>query len=235
MIPSCWSGRGRCMDAAGCGILSAMISRFRRYAGEHGGRAAIVKAAGEVGSRVYSKAQLTILLKELDEIPTPRRSSGVEVVPLDESRLAVLSELNRARGKRGADRRFRANLRRGLRGFVGLRDGRAAGYYWWVDTERAGAHPDLAWLGDSVRIGPGDVYGSDFYVLPEERAGGTSNDMLFQVESRLREQGFERLWGYVLEGSRDARWLYSSRGYRPMGEVYCRRILFHRQAAELPE
>jgi GNAT superfamily N-acetyltransferase len=208
-----------------------MISRFRRYARERGHRAAIAKAADEVKGQVYSRARMTILLKELDQIPAPRRSSGVAVVPLVEGHLAGLAELNRARGKPGVDRRFRGNLRRGLRGFVGLRDGATVGYYWWIDAEGADSHPDLEWLGNCVQIGPGDVYGSDFYVLPEHRPGGTANDMLFQVESHLREMGFERLWGYIVDGSREARWLYSSRGYRPMEEVHSRRLLFHRQRA----
>ena len=104
---------------------------------------------------------------------------------------------NRERGRAGVDRRFRANLDRGLRGFVGLRGGTSVGYYWWVDCAQADRHPDLKWLGEFLQIEPGDVYGSDFYILPDHREGGTANEFLYQVETSLVELGFLRLWGYV--------------------------------------
>lgn len=180
---------------------------------------------------LLSESRATVLLKELDRIAAAPDRSGVEVVPLDESRLPGLAALNRARGRSGVDRRFRRNLERGMHGYVGLRDGRAVGYYWWVDSEGASGHPDLAWLGNCMQIGPGDVYGSDFYVLPGERKDGTANAMLFHIESDLRGRGYERLWGYVDAGNRAARWLYSSRGYEPMGEVSSQRVLFRRLPA----
>jgi GNAT superfamily N-acetyltransferase len=211
-----------------------MISRFRRYAREHGPRAAVAKSFEQLRESVVSEGQVTTLLKDLDSISEPRRRSSLEVVPLDADRLAGLSELNRKRGRPGVDRRFRANLERGLEGFVGIRDGETIGYYWWVDMDQAATHPDLEWLGDWLQIEPGDVYGSDFYVLPEDRAGGTANEFLFAVESGLRDRGFKRLWGYVDSGNRQARWLYSSRGYEPIRDVTVRRVLSRRRATAPP-
>ncbi|HUC00240.1 MAG TPA: GNAT family N-acetyltransferase [Solirubrobacterales bacterium] len=203
-----------------------MISRFRRYAREHGFAAALAKSAGELRRKVVSEMRITVLLKDLDAINEPRRTSGLEVVALAESHLAGLSELNRSRGRSGVDRRFRDNLERGLKGFVGLRDGATVGYYWWVEGERAASHPDLAWLGDSLQIEPSDVYGSDFYILPEHREGGTANEFLYRMESAIAAAGFTRIWGYVESGNRQARWLYSSRGYQPMGDLITRKLLF---------
>lgn len=211
-----------------------MISRFRRYAREHGFAAALLKTAGELRRKAFSEMRVTVLLKDLDAINEPRRTSGLEVVPLDESRLAGLSELNRSRGRSGVDRRFRGNLERGLKGFVGLRDGATVGYYWWIEGERAAAHPDLAWLGDSLQIEPTDVYGSDFYILPAHREGGTANEFLYRLESAIATAGFQRIWGYVESGNRQARWLYSSRGYQPMGDLSTRKLLFFPRKATQP-
>ncbi|HSS32229.1 MAG TPA: GNAT family N-acetyltransferase [Solirubrobacterales bacterium] len=208
-----------------------MISRFRRYAREHGLAAALGKAAGELRSKVFSEMQITVLLKDLDAVNEPRRTSGLEVVPLTEAHLGGLSELNRSRGRSSVDRRFRANLERGLQGFVGLRDGVTVGYYWWVRGEDAGLHPDLAWLGESLQIEPGDVYGSDFYILPEYREGGTANEFLYRLESAIAADGYHRIWGYVESGNRQARWLYSSRGYQPMGDLSTRKLLFFARKA----
>jgi GNAT superfamily N-acetyltransferase len=212
-----------------------MIGRIRRYAAEHGVAATARRAAiGGVGV-VYSAERATLLLKELDQIAKSPRGADVEVEPLEERHLAQLAELNRRRSYQSADRRFRDNLDRGLGGFVGHRGEELVGYYWWVDCANAEQHPDLDWLGDSLQIEPGDVYGSDFYLLPEGRGRGTAGAFLYQVETSLAAKGFKRLWGYVERSNRGARWLYSSRGYLPMGDVVIRRILRRRRVAVLPK
>jgi hypothetical protein len=145
-----------------------------------------------------------------------------------ERHLEGLSELNRRRGRPGVDRRFRADLERGLRGFVGLLGGDVVAYYWWVEGDRFATHPDSQWLGDSLQVEPGDAYGSDNYLLPEARGGGNANQFLYRIESAIAELGHGRLWGYVESGNREARWLYSSRGYQPMRDLSVRTVFSKR-------
>lgn len=209
-----------------------MIGRFRRYAREHGVRAAVAKSFDQARHEYVGERRITILLKELDSISQPRKTSALQVAELDRGGLEDLAALNRERGRSRVDRRFRADFERGVHGFVGRRDGIAVGYYWWIEAERGDLHSDLAWLGDSLQMEPGDAYGSDFYILPAHRPGGTANEFLFHVEGSLRDRGFARLWGYVDSGNRQARWLYSSRGYRPMGDVIVSRFPFRRNATE---
>lgn len=211
-----------------------MISRLRQHARTHGIRATAKQLFPRLSRGVYSNARITVLLKGLDSIAEPSKRSGVELVPLDRDRLEGLSELNRRRDRRRADKRFRDNLDRGLRGFVGLRNGETIAYYWWIEGERGDSHPDLAWLGPALEIRPGDVYGSDFYVLPEHRSGGTANELLFMIESALKERGFKRIWGYVDAGNSGARWTYSARGYEPIEEVTVRKVLFHHRTGPRP-
>jgi GNAT superfamily N-acetyltransferase len=208
-----------------------MIGRFRRYAREHGARAAAAKTASELRRRAFSENRITILLKDLDEIAVPRRPSELEVAPMEQSHLAGLSELNRRRGRPSVDRRFCADLERGLHGFVGMIGGEVVGYYWWIEGERFGEHPDSRWLADSLQVEPGDVYGSDNYLLPEARGGGTANQFLYRIESSIAELGYARIWGYVESGNREARWLYSSRGYQPMRDVSVRTVFSNRRKA----
>jgi GNAT superfamily N-acetyltransferase len=205
-----------------------MIGRFRRYAREHGTRAAVGKSTSELRRRAFSENRITILLKDLDEIAVPRRPSKLEVTAIERGHLEGLAELNRRRGRTGVDRRFRADLDRGMKGFVALLGGEVVGYYWWIEGERFGAHPDARWLGDSFQIEPGDVYGSDNYLLPEARGGGTANQFLYRIESSIAELGHRRIWGYVESGNREARWLYSSRGYQPMRDVSVRTVFSRR-------
>ncbi|MGD9735682.1 MAG: N-acetyltransferase family protein [Solirubrobacterales bacterium] len=208
-----------------------MIGRFRRYARENGIRAALARTAAELRRRAFSANRITILLKDLDDVKVPRRPSELEVVPLEKAHLAGLSELNRRRGRPGVDRRFEADLERGLHGFVALLGGEVVGYYWWVEGERFGQHPDARWLGDSFQIEPGDVYGSDNYLLPEARGGGTAGQFLYRIESSIAALGYRRIWGYVESGNREARWLYSSRGYQPMRDVSVRTVFSRRLEA----
>jgi len=212
-----------------------MIGRFRRYARENGARAAVAKTASELRRRAFSENRITILLKDLDSISVPRRRSELEVAPLEPGDLEGLSELNRRRGRPAVDRRFRDSLDRGLRGFVGTIGGEAVGYYWWVEGDRIEAHPDHRWLGDSLQIEPGDAYGSDFYLLPDSRGGGVANEFLYRIESSIAAAGFTRIWGYVESGNREARWLYSSRGYQPIRDLSVRLIFSRRRATAVPE
>jgi GNAT superfamily N-acetyltransferase len=205
-----------------------MIGRFRRYAREHGTRAAVAKTSSELRRRAFSENRITIVLKELDEIAVPRRPSELDVQPLERAHLEGLSELNRRRGRPGVDRRFRADLDRGLKGFVALLGGEVVGYYWWIEGARFGDHPDARWLGDSLQVESGDVYGSDNYLLPEARGGGTANQFLYRIESAIAALGYARIWGYVESGNREARWLYSSRGYQPMSDLSVRTVFSRR-------
>lgn len=205
-----------------------MIERARRYARRHGARALFTEAVKRLVAKLYSRSQLTIMAKDLDEIVELARPSDLRIEPLDRQHLAGLAELNRKRGAPDADARFLDNLNRGLHGFVGLRDGEIVGYYWWVGPERAASHPDLDWLGTVLRLDPGQAYGSDLYVLPEHRAGGTANAMLHATEVALRDLGYGTLKGYVEGGNASARWLYASRGYVPIAEAVCRKVLSRR-------
>ena len=58
-----------------------------------------------------------------------------------------------------------------------------------------------------------DAYGFDFLLAEAHRGGGRSSEFLHHVESRLRELGYDRLWGYVRRTNTPARWLYAVRGY----------------------
>jgi GNAT superfamily N-acetyltransferase len=206
-----------------------MISRLREYARTHGIRATASELLIRLRRAVYANDRITLLIKDLDSIAEPARTSDVRIEPLGRDKLPGLSELGRRRGRARLGRRFRSNLDRGLHGFVGIRDAETVAYYWWIEDEHADSHPDLAWLGSAVEVRSGDVYGSDFYVLPDQRQGGTANQLLYLIETALRDLGYKRIWGYVDAGNSAARWLYSSRGYRPTGEATVHKLFRHRR------
>jgi GNAT superfamily N-acetyltransferase len=197
---------------------------LRRRLADGGPSGVLAFLAGCVRAQFVKRERLVVDLKQLDEIAVPARVGSLHVEPLEPRHLPALRELNRERGDLAGDARFAADLDAGYRGFAGFRDGRLVACYWWCDASTP-PHRDLRRLGLGIELGPKDVYGFDLYVDKRHRAGGTANEMLFRVESALRERGFERLWGWAAEGNRVARWTYSSRGYRSMWMVERTRVL----------
>lgn len=165
-----------------------------------------------------------VIVKQLDEIKVPLRQGDVRIEAVERRHVPALRELNRERGDLGGDARFAADLDAGHGGFVGFKDDQLISCYWWVDADKP-PHRDMRELGLGIEIGPGDVYGYDLYVHKGHRAGGTVNDFLFQIETALRERGYERLWGYVAADNRTARWTYDARGYKPRWKVARTRVL----------
>lgn len=208
-----------------------MLDRFRIYARKHGILGALAEIPRRLVARVYSVTKITILIKDLQGSVAAKEPDRLKVVPLDRDSLPGLSELNRKRGRPRVDTRFRDSVERGMKGYLALIDGEVIGYYWYIESENAAAHPDLDWLGTAIPMRPGDVYSSDFFILPESRGRGIANEVLSGIENDLRRLGFNRILGYVEEGNLPARWLYSSRGYVSIGDVYVRRTLFRRKVS----
>ncbi len=198
----------------------ALSLRFR----DGGPRAVSAFLVAGVRAQLSKRETQLVIVKRLDEIAVPLRRGDVRVEPVERRHLPALRELNRERGDLDGDARFAADLDAGHGGFVGFKGDELISCYWWVDGSKP-PHRDMRELGLRIELGTGDVYGYDLYVHKGHRAGGTVNDFLFQVESGLRERGFERLWGYVAENNRTARWTYTARGYESRWNVERTRVL----------
>jgi ribosomal protein S18 acetylase RimI-like enzyme len=162
----------------------------------------------------FEGQELIVLCKRLDEIDDVAFGQRLTVSDLTESDLPALAEFNRRRCDTRATGRFATSLASGDRGFVARNDGEVAGYYWWTVRD----HPHLDHLG--IRLAERDVYGFDYFLANEHRGEGRAVEFLHGIETRLRERGFDRVWGYVRSDNRPARWLYSSRGYDSVDKVH---------------
>jgi GNAT superfamily N-acetyltransferase len=209
--------------------LRPLLADLRRRVADAGWKGLLADAGQRLRTAVRSEEQLIVLLKDLDEIAEPRLEGDLVLEDLEARHLPALYELNRKRSFERADRRFARAVADGYRGYVAFRDGELVGYYWWVDASVEKRHPDLERLGLGIELGAEDVYGSDFFMLESHRGGGRAVDFLFKLESDLRRRGYRKLWGYVVSTNRPARWLYSSRGYRPMWTVLHKTVLMRRR------
>jgi GNAT superfamily N-acetyltransferase len=197
-----------------------LLRRFR----EDGVRGVFDFLVAGVRAQLTKHETVFVLVKRLDEIAVPKRRGNLRMEIAERRHVPALRELNRERGDLDGDARFTADLNAGYRGFVGFHDEQLVSCYWWSDG-RMPRHRDMHELGLGIELGEGDVYGFDLYVHKGHRAGGTVNDFLFQIETALRERGYERLWGYVVADNRTARWTYRARGYVPTWKVERTRVL----------
>jgi GNAT superfamily N-acetyltransferase len=175
-----------------------------------------------------------VIVKELDAITEPKELDRFRIEDFEPSMLRQLHEVNRAIGDGDANDYFDLSVERGFHAFVAFADDRMVGWYWWVDRDNSVAHPDLYRLGPGFRLKEGDVYGASFFLVEEHRGGGRAGEFLFRAETRLRDRGYKRIWGYVDSDNRPARWLYSTRGYVPTWKVYNRRFAFLRWRRTAP-
>lgn len=190
-----------------------MVARVARKLREHGLKGTLAALAARLRREVYSEEVFIVLVKDLADVRPPKRPTGVVVETLSREHLPLLSQLNAERDAPEVDERFAAYVDAGFNGFVALMDGAAVGYYWWVDASNGAEFPDLRDYGIGIELGPGEAYGSDYYILESRRDGRLASEVLARVEGALRDRGYSTLWGYVVAENRPARWLYESRGY----------------------
>ncbi|HTZ87338.1 MAG TPA: GNAT family N-acetyltransferase [Solirubrobacteraceae bacterium] len=211
-----------------------MLSTLRRHLRERGVRKTMQAVGRRLLRPLYSEQRMIVTEKDLSSIVESWQAEGSRVEELTPSHLPPLSVLNRKRGQPEVDRRFERYVEQGFHGFVAFNGDELVGYYWWVDRDAKRPFPDLRKLGLGIDLAEGEVYGSDFFLLEEHRGGGFSADILFKIERALRDRGYIRLWGYIDPSNRPARWIYSTRGYRPMWTVRQRRLLFFTHATREP-
>jgi GNAT superfamily N-acetyltransferase len=191
--------------------LRAIASDIRCLGRRHG----LVETARKVGGGLRGH-DLIVLAKRLDEIAAITFDARLELSDLGAHDLPALGEFNARRCDTRATGRFSDRVAGGDRGFIARLDGEVVGYYWWTDRD----HPHLDRLG--IRLAERDVYGFDFFLAEEHRGDGRAVEFLHGIETRLRDLGYARVWGYVRADNRPARWLYSMRGYEAVGNAHLR-------------
>jgi GNAT superfamily N-acetyltransferase len=196
--------------------------------------ALVRKLARRLLLALHSRDRILVMTKDLDDIG----EMALDALRIEEtsgSHLPALYEFNRRRCFSKADARAAAAVDSGHRGFVAYVGEDLVGYYWWVDAEIEPHHPDIDRFGLGFELGPGEVYGYDFYLLEEHRGDGKSMEFLYKIETALHELGYKVLWGYVEPDNRPARWLYGLRGYEPVREVATRRLLGRRVSTRVED
>jgi GNAT superfamily N-acetyltransferase len=208
--------------------LAVTVSDLQCVRRRDGLGALIRKLVRRVLLALHSREEILVMTKDLTEVTEMAFDEALRIEETSARHLPALYEFNRKRCFSKADARAAAAVDRGHRGFVGYIDDELVGYYWWVDADIDPRHADIERFGLGFELGPGEVYGYDFYLLEEHRGEGKSMEFLYKIETALHDLGYRLLWGYVETDNRPARWLYGLRGYKPRREVATRRVLGRR-------
>jgi GNAT superfamily N-acetyltransferase len=209
--------------------LATTASDLRCRVRRDGPRELLRKGGARLRARLYSSSEVIVLKKDLADV-TGSSQDLLRIEDFDASHLPALREFNRRRCFSKADVRAVRALERGYRGFVGYVGHELVGYYWWVDGAIEPRHSDIVNLGLDIELGPGEVYGYDFFLLEDHRGDGKSMEFLAKIETALRARGYRILWGYVVSDNRPARWTYGLRGYESVRKVASRTVLGRRHA-----
>jgi GNAT superfamily N-acetyltransferase len=210
------------------GSFVAGLADLRGLYRRHGPRELLRKLLGRVRSILFSREEVVVLRKDLRAAAEMEFSESLRIEELEVTDLPALFEFNRRRCDSKANARAVADVARGYRGYAGYVGGELVGYYWWVDRSIEPRHRDIEHYALGIELDELGVYGFDFFLLEEHRGGGNSVEFLHKVETKLRERGYETVWGYVVAGNRPARWLYSMSGYEPVRRVAASRVLGRR-------
>ena len=164
-----------------------------------------------------------MLRKDLRSITEMEFSESLRIEELEASDLPALFEFNRRRCDSKANGRAVADVEQRLPRATPATSAASS----WATTGgwTAGSSPGTATssaTGSRSSSTIAAVYGFDFFLLEEHRGGGNSVEFLHKVETRLRDLGYETLWGYVVADNKPARWLYSMCGYEPVRRVAAR-------------
>jgi GNAT superfamily N-acetyltransferase len=121
---------------------------------------------------------------------------------------------------------FKYNLENDYTCFIARCKGSIIGYVWWCDFNVSSKFHDLdvKVIRDTIKLKDDDVYCSDYFISPEYRGGGNSNEFFCKVLSALKEIGYNRALGVVPAQNRAARWTYKIVGYSEIKSIADRRL-----------
>jgi GNAT superfamily N-acetyltransferase len=93
-------------------------------------------------------------------------------------------------------------------------------------------HPDLPWLG--ITCGKNEAYMFDMFVIPDSRGKVITSFLLGSALSHLKEEGFDRVYGFYEKNNLPALWTHRLFGYSELGKRRSYRILFYKKTELLP-
>ena len=122
-------------------------------------------------------------------------------------------------------------FRLGYRSFAMVRDGMVIGDLWYVAHTTAPTpqlHPHLQWFG--IDLGEQEVYMFDMHVDQKERGNSLTTWFLTSVLFALRNNGYDKAYGYFAAQNVPALWVHRLIGYEEKSHFVVKRFFLYETA-----
>jgi ribosomal protein S18 acetylase RimI-like enzyme len=127
--------------------------------------------------------------------------------------------------------KWEANIRPGNYVYAVLMDGVVIGDIWCATLQAAESdksHPDLEWLG--IKCGNNQAYMYDMYVAPDSRGKDVVYYLLGNALNHLKDNGYEKVYGYYEKDNLPALWTHRIMGYTEIEKRKTYQILFYKKS-----
>jgi hypothetical protein len=167
---------------------------------------------------------VTIDLTTLKDQQNPFQNSDYQFVELNIEDLRVRNSTFSTRS-----RYFKAlrNIKRGLRGFVLLKDTIVISDIWCVVPQNRNApirHPELDMLG--ITCTDGDVYALDMFLDPACRGKKLAVPIYQSLEITLKREGWRRIYAYYYEDNISSKWMHFMLKFKELPKLRVSRFFF---------
>lgn len=204
-------------------LLKVRFHQFLEHGQEHGWKSAVT-------TTVLREEEAVPVVKQLAELkPLPRdlEQDGFRILHLD-----APGDLDHTLEYSLKSREARAQLflRRGYQSIVLAEGSEVIGDVWYAAPGHSrvdGVHPHARWFGFDMADA---VYMFDMHVETGRRAKGLSTLFWGTTLHRMRDRGFQRVYGYFDADNTPALWVHRLLGYEELPRYRVQRRVFFESA-----
>src|SRR6056297_2039554 len=180
----------------------------------------------------YIKQEALLLLKELDKLSPYESLNKLQIHSFDKNTKADLIEFyNLSKISIVTPELLIENyMNDDCKCFFATKNEKLIGFLWWGDKQTDVRHclPILRYIHKKVLKKNNDALGIDFFILPEERGGGTALEFYAKACRQLNHLGYNCFLGTVLSDNRPARWTYNLLGLTVIKKLTIHRLLIYK-------
>lgn len=167
---------------------------------------------------------VTIDLTTLNDQQNPFQNSDYQFIELNYEDLRARNSTFSIRSRYFIALR---NIKRGLRGFILLKDATVISDIWCVVTKNQHAtisHPDLDMLG--ITCTDGDAYALDMFIDPAYRGKKLAVPIHQSLELILKREGWRRIYAYYYEDNISSKWMHLMLKCKELPKLRASRFFF---------
>lgn len=207
-------------------LITKVLDKITNVYSQDGLKGLINIVTSIIASRTFTIDDDIVLSKSLDELRNYSLSPEITISALEDCDVEAFKQFCLSNDCTLANKKIlNSILRNKLPGFIARINDEIVGYLWWTNNQISPErnHPFLIRYG--INLSDDEAYMFDFFIISEYRGGGNAVKFLSTVELKLRELGFQKVFGHVLAGNKPARWLYSLNGYKEVRTIRSYKIL----------